>query len=64
MPDDASVSNDSDDLNECARAMVKRHGASAHSVALLFASVQTSDEMSAFWNAVAQAIQQLGSAIG
>jgi hypothetical protein len=64
MPDDASVPDDSDDLKECARAMVKRHGASAYNVALLFASAQRwagSDEMATFWNAVAQAIQKLGA---
>jgi hypothetical protein len=44
--------------------MIKRHGASAYSVALLFASAPTSGEKSAFWNAVAQAIQKLGSAMG
>jgi hypothetical protein len=53
------------DLVECARAMVKRHGANARSVAKVFSDAQAiagNEEMAAFWKAVTEAIQKAGAA--
>jgi hypothetical protein len=53
------------ELVECARAMVKRHGANARSVAKVFADAQAlagNAEMTAFWKAVTEAIRKAGAA--
>ena len=58
MPDDLN------DLAECARAMVRRHGVSARSVAKMFADTHAKTgnaEMAAFWNAVTEAIRKLSA---
>ena len=54
-----------DDVAECERAMVERHGVSARSVAKMFADAHAETgnaEMAAFWNAVTQAIREIGAA--
>jgi hypothetical protein len=63
--DNAFMRDDPDDLAECARAMVKRHGASARSVAKMFAHAHAKTgnaEMTAFWKAVTAAIQKASAA--
>jgi hypothetical protein len=65
VPDDAPMPDKNDDLAECARAMVKRHGASASSVAKVFADAHAkigNAEMATFWNAVTEAIRKVGAA--
>jgi hypothetical protein len=62
----ASMPDDFDDLGECARALVKRHGASASSVAKVFADAHAkigNAEMTAFWNAVTEEIRKVAAPV-
>lgn len=54
--------SESDDVMECARAMLRKHGTDAAEVAQLFAAAHfaaSDGELGDFWSAIAQAIRGL-----